>query len=115
MARVVALLAHGPGLPEGDTLHGMELHLCLNGQGELDLGAYKADPQPWRVRRYWPHREDWWGQLIEVEGLGWALRAESDPDEPLWQFTLRRLRPGEYLTLRRPNGEELVFRIVQVE
>ncbi len=116
MARVVALLAHAPGLPEGDVAHGMELRLRLAPQGQIDIPAYERDPQPWRCRRYWPHRQDWWGELIRVDdGDGWALRAEGDPDEPLWSLSLSRLRPGEHLSLRRPSGEELVFRIVQVE
>ena len=40
--------------------------------------------------------------------------ARHDPDEPLWELSLSLIRPGEYLTLRRPSGEALVFRIVQV-
>jgi len=39
----------------------------------------------------------------------------SDPEEPIWSLSLKLLRPGAYVTLHRPNGEELVFRIVQVE
>ncbi len=45
----------------------------------------------------------------------WGLCATSDPDEPLWEIGGREFRPGGYLTLRRPNGEELSFRIVSIE
>ena len=109
------MLAHAPGMPAGDLSHGMELIVCLTPQGQIDRSAYAVAPLPWRTRRSWPHREDWWGDLILVDERQWALRAERDPDEPLWNVTLNLLRPGEYISLHRPSGEELVFRIVQVE
>ncbi len=115
MAKITALLAQAPGLPEGDITHGLELHACLTGQAQIDAAAYLVDPLPWRVRRNWPDREDWWGELIRVDGEGWALRRQGGEDEPLWDFVFGILRPGEYVMLRRPSGEELVFRIVQVE
>jgi hypothetical protein len=46
---------------------------------------------------------------------GWALRNERSPDEPLWELDVRVLRPGEYITLRRPDGADAVFRVVSVE
>ena len=36
-------------------------------------------------------------------------------DDPVWTLEARICRPGDYLTIRRPDGEELVFRIVAVE
>ncbi len=113
MALIRALLAQGPGLPDGDTERGLELRVCLTPQGLIDLPAWEADPLPWPARRFWPDRPDWSGELIRVEEM-WALRARSD-DEPLWDFEARVLRPGDYVTLRRPDGEELVFRIVSVD
>jgi hypothetical protein len=114
MAKVTALLAHGPGLPEGDIAQGLELRLCLTPEARIDLLAYEADPLPWRTRRFWPGREDWAGELIRVDE-GWALRRQGGEDEPLWDFSPAIMRPGGYLTLRRPSGEELIYRIVQVE
>ncbi len=92
----------------------MELTVCLTSQAQIDRAAYVAAPLPWRTRRSWPHRADWWGELI-LDERGWGLRAEGDPEEPIWSLSLKLLRPGAYVTLHRPNGEELVFRIVQVE
>lgn len=114
MARITALLAHGPGQPEGDIAHGLELRLCLTPQARIDPVAYEADPLPWRARRFWPDRDDWAGELIR-EGSGWALRRQGGEDEPLWDLSAAILRPGAYLTLHRPSGEELIFRVVQVE
>lgn len=114
MAKVTALLANGPGIPAGDVSHGMELSVCLTPQGQIDRASYLVPPLPWRTRCSWPHLDEWRGKLILVDERSWALRAERDADEPLWNLALYLLRPGECLTLRPPSGEELVFRIVQV-
>ena len=45
----------------------------------------------------------------------WHCRVRRAPISALWNFEARMFRPGEYVTLRRPDGEELVFRIVDVE
>jgi hypothetical protein len=113
-SRVTALLVTGPGMPEGDTRCGIEIELCLTGTGQPDLSACGTDLQ-WRVRRFWPDRLDWHGFLIPLGEGGWGVRGTSDPDEPLWELEGRLFRPGEYLMLRRPNGDELSFRIVSVE
>ncbi len=110
--RVTALLIRAPELPAGDTRCGIELDLCLTPRGEPDPAAGDTEAA-WRVRRFWRDRPDWHGFLVPLDN-GWGLRGHSDPDEPLRVIEGRSFRPGEYLTLRRPNGEELLFRIVSV-
>jgi hypothetical protein len=39
----------------------------------------------------------------------------DNPDEPLRELEATVVRPGAYIILRRPNAEELVFRVVSVE
>jgi len=109
MFRIIALLASGPGHPEGDVAQGIELTVPLTPQGQIEPAAAGA-----AVRRFWRDREDWTGAL-EMIDAGWALRSTRSADEPLWEFDLRILRPGEYVSLRRPDGEDAVFRIVSVE
>ena len=109
MFRVVALLASSPGRPEGDVGQGLELTIPLTAQAQIDSGASGA-----QVRRFWPDREDWRGSLEQLEP-GWALRNERSEDEPLWELELRVIRPGEYISLHRPDGDDAVFRIVSVE
>jgi hypothetical protein len=46
---------------------------------------------------------------------GWAVRHERSPDEPFWELDVRLARPGEYLTLRRTDGDDAIFRIVSVK
>ncbi len=114
LCRIAALLASSPRQPEGDTQCGMELVLCLTADGQPDLLA-AAGGAPWRVRRFWSHRADWHGLLMPLDDESWAIRSSADPDEPLWHLLGKAFRPGEYLTLRRPDGRELSFRIVSVE
>ena len=106
----MALLASGPGFPEGDLNQGLELSVALTAQAQID----PAPTGEFRVRRFWPERDDWQGALEFLE-TGWALRNERSPDEPLWELDVRVVRPGEYVTLRRPDGADAVFRVVSVE
>jgi hypothetical protein len=114
LSRVTALLASGPGLPDGDVQQGMDITLVLDQGGRIGLETYYADPRPWRVRRFRPDRPDWTGDLVREEE-SWALRGGPAEDGPLWFLDVRGLHPGEYLTLRRPDGEELVYLVVNVE
>ena len=115
MARVKMLLAQGPGKPDGDLEEGLDLKACLTRQGQIDVAAYEADPLPWRARRFWRDREDWYGQLIRLDEGEWGLLSERGDNEPVWDLTGKTFRPGEYVTLRRPDQEEFIFRIVNVD
>ena len=119
MPKITALLASGPGLPMGSIDHGLEVSVAITPQGQIDSAAYFADPLPWRARRFRPDRPDWQGQVVLVDeasvNAGWALQGEQGMDEPGWTLEARLYRPGDYITIRRPDGEELVFRIVALE
>ncbi len=92
----------------------MEIVLCLTADSQPDPLACDTG-EPWRVRRFWSNRPDWHGLLVSHNQNRWAMRGADDPDEPLWDLHGGTFRPGEYLTLRRPDGSELSFRIVSVE
>jgi hypothetical protein len=109
-ARVVAVLSRAPGLPEGDPRAGIEITAFLDPNGALDATA-----PPGIVRRYWPDREDWTGELVSIDE-GWGIRETgSGDDAPVWALQGGVLRPGAYVTLVRPTNEESVFRVVNVE
>jgi hypothetical protein len=107
----MALLASGPGFPEGDLGQGLALSVRLTSQGQIDPSTA---PGEFQVRRFWSDREDWQGALEWLE-TGWALRNIRGPDEPLWELEVKVVRPGDYITLRRPAGGDAIFRIVSVE
>ncbi len=112
LTRLTAVLARGPNQPNGDTACGIEIELCLNARGQIEAAC--AGEEPWRVRRFWPDREDWHGELVPLDD-GWGVRGTQGDDEPVWELHGRTLRPGEYITLVRPDDVELVFRIVNIE
>ncbi len=105
------LLAYGPDQPDGDLNDRIELSVPLTAQARLDESRTET---PWSSRRSLPDGRQHAGELVRA-GDGWALRGMTAGDDaPLWDFEAAVLRPGEYVTLRRPGGEALVFRIVDV-
>ena len=114
LARVTMLLVHAPGRPEGDLSDRLDLQVCLTSQGQIDAPAYRADPAPWPFHRLLPDGTDKVGELVALDP-GWALRGTHAEDDPLWVLEGKVFRPGELVTLCRPGGEELVFRVVNVE
>ncbi len=112
LSRMTAVLARGPNQPAGDTGYGLEIELCLSARGQIEAAG--AGEEPWRVRRFWPDRADWHGELVPVDE-GWGIRSTEGDDAPMWELHGRILRPGEYITLVGPDNAELVFRIVNIE
>ena len=113
LSLIRALLARGPRAPAGDIQQGLELLAALGPDGHVDTEAYYADPRHWLARRFYPDRPDWHGVLVREEEA-WALRGQAGEDGPLWFLHARGLRPGEYVTLCPPSGEEISFRVVGV-
>lgn len=111
--RISAVLIRGPGQPDGDVVATLEIEAPLDRNGALlDPGEGRTAGQ---VRRSWPDRPAWKGELVRLE-TGWGLRGTGEGDDsPVWELQGRPVRPGEYLTLVRPNDAESVFRVVNVE
>lgn len=114
LAKVTMILAYAPGRPEGDLSDRLELLAALTPQGQLDDAAFAAGDLPWPSVRVLPDGSERHGELVPLAS-GWALRSVRSQDEPLWALEGRVLRPGELVTLRRPDGEEHIFRVVNVE
>lgn len=114
LTHVIMLLAFGPGSPEGDVNDRIEMTVALTQQGHVDRKMYPDDPRPWTVTRSMPSGAARSGELIELD-QGWGLRRIGEEDDPIWPLDIAIVRPGEYVTLRGPGGEDFVFRIVGVE
>jgi hypothetical protein len=112
MARIVMVLASAPGEPAGNVDYRLELTAVLTPQAALDEAAY--GDAPWPALRILPDGARREAALVRIEE-GWALQGPAGEDSALWDFEGRVFRPGEYVTVRRAGGEELVFRIVEVE
>lgn len=114
MTKLTMLLVQGPGKPLGDLDDRLVVHLGLTSQGQLDLAAYEADPNPWLAVRHRPGQEPRQAEVIRLDE-GWAMQSMRSEDDPLWTFEGHVFRPGELVRLRRADGGELLFRIVAVE
>ena len=114
MAKLTMLLAQGPGMPDGNLEDRLITRLQLTPQGQIDSAAYDVDPSPWLAVRERPGAAPLHVELIRLDE-GWALQSMRDADDPLWTFEGHVFRPGELVRLRRPDGQELLFRIVASE
>ena len=117
MAKLLMVLAQGPGAPHGDLEDRLELNLGLTAQGQIDVAAFEASATPWLARRAQGNGVEQQAELVRLDG-SWALQGLAhlpcDGDDPLWAFEGKVFRPGELVRLRRPDGRELLFRVVQV-
>lgn len=114
------VLAAGPGFPNGSPDHRYALTVQLDGSGRLTGDMWFADPRVWTATRHWPDDQERQGDIIFDPDHGWSLRFFPRPgeagDAPLMALThiADVLRPGEYLTVREPDGRDYSYRIVQV-
>lgn len=114
MTKLTMVLAQGPQSPQGDVTCKVDVHLRLTPQGHIDLNAWEADPAPWLATREWPGHAPRRSEVIRLDE-GWALQSLNSEDDPLWTFNGDVFRPGELVRVGRPDGEELLFRIVAAD
>jgi len=107
---IIAVLVRVSGKQPEDGIQILELQAFLTPDGRMDIANHRTE-QP--ARRMRGEQEIWAGWLLGIE-RGWALRSATGEDAPLWHLTADQLRPGEHLTLRAPEGDDLVFRVVNV-
>lgn len=113
MTKLTLVLARGPYQPDGDLLDRLTLHLKLTAGAQIDGDAYGSAPNPWLAVR----ERDGVRRELEVIRLDeeWALQSTDSGDDPIWVFEGNVFRPGEVVELRRPNGDQYLFRIVSAE
>lgn len=114
MTRVTLLLARGPGKPEGDIADRLVMTLPLTAQGRIDSGLYDQSAHPWLALR---DRNGGAPRQLEVIRIdeGWALQSTNSLDDPIWVFEGVVFRPGELVRVHRPDGQQLLYRIVATE
>jgi hypothetical protein len=114
LTRVAAVLAAAPDRPRGDTAVALTLRVPLTPDGQLDGGALARVGDYAGVELARPDGAGW-SSAIQRTQAGLAVRPGPTEESPLWRLDLRTLRPGEYVTLFRPDGREEMYRIVNVE
>ncbi len=114
MTKLTLLLARGPGKPDGDVHDRLVLDMALTPGGQIDADAYLAAETPWLAFRDQDGREARKLEVIRIDE-GWALQSTNSEDDPIWTFDGNVFRPGEVVSLRRPDHQEFLFRIVSAE
>lgn len=114
MTKITLVLARGPGKPDGDVNDRLELNVCLNTQGQIDPQAYDTAFEPWLASRNRDHAPTRELEIIRLDD-GWALQSTNSQDDPIWVFEGHLYRPGEVVLLHRPDGDEMLYRIVAAE
>lgn len=119
LKRITLRLARNPdsGAPEGDPRRGYTIVAPLDAQGRLDAALWKTHRERCTVIRFSPDPEERADGWLTHRGAHWALNydeAREGPDESVFRLDAHILAPGEYVTIRAPDEEALVYRVADV-
>jgi hypothetical protein len=106
-------LAREAAHPEGDRSHAYRMVLPLTADGHLDAEAWRAAPERCRVVREDPEGEQI-GLLEHGPGGRWAFRYAEDERDVGFRFGDERFVPGEYVSIRRDDGDH-TYRVTRQE
>lgn len=123
LKRIRLNLARSKEFPSGSARHGYEFVAPLDPKGHIDPALWHKYRDHCRVRRFWAGADDENGQLIHKPGgaehAGWAFHygpAANDDDETGFRFGTHVFAPGEYVSIRDHENEEMhTFRVAAVE
>ncbi len=118
---VTLALVSGPDLPPGEHPdRRIEMVVVLDAAGRLEEAAWAPEQAIWTARRILPDAPAQEGDVRFDPALGWTLRfwpsggdgADAPPVllDPGWD----PLRPGEYVTVTEPGGQQYAYRVVGV-
>ena len=116
LRRVRLELARTSEFPEGSSAHGYELVAPLDGDGHLDVEAWKDARDQCTVLRFWAGEDDESGQLIHTRQRLWAFsyKPGEDDDEPIFRLESHVFKEGEYISITEHDGVTRPFRVVSV-
>ena len=122
LQRITLHLARTPEHPNGSAQHGYEFLAPLDESGLIDADAWRESRERCSVERFWGREPPRSGILVHraggQDGATWGFdydRKTHADDEAGWRFGHHAFRPGEYVSVREPDGELLPFRVVAVE
>ncbi|HTM95308.1 MAG TPA: hypothetical protein VL100_05775, partial [Croceibacterium sp.] len=108
-------LARTAEFPEGSPSRALILRLPLADDGLIDADEVGRNPAQATVKRLWPDEPDQQGYVIRTGATrAFSYAIGDDDDEDLFHLEAHPLRPGEYVTLTEPNGEQLPFRVTRI-
>jgi hypothetical protein len=122
--RIRLNLARSKEFPSGSTRHGYEFVAPLDGQGHIDPKLWQQHREQCGVRRFWGN-EDETGRLVHkpggVEHARWVFQYDLEPDdddddEAGYRFGSHVFAPGEYVSIRDHDNDEIhTFKVAAVE
>jgi hypothetical protein len=112
LKRIRLELARSRAFPGGSARHGYEVVIPLDRDGRIE----KA-PEVCTVHRFWEGDDDLVGELVHPAPDTWAFSyfPSDEDDELIHRLEDHVCRPGEYLSIRAPDGQTPAFRIVPVK
>jgi len=119
LKRITLRLARNPeaGAPEGDPRRGYTIVAPLDGEGRIDIEAWRAARQKCKVVRFSPDPDDRADGWLTHKGAYWFFHYDEDlegPDEPVFRLGDHRMAVDEYVSIRQSEGDALVYRITDV-
>ena len=108
-------LAQTPLFPKGSAARAYIVHLPLSDSGTIDAPALQRAPASAIIRRFWPNEPDLVG-FVTASDQGWSFSCHVGPgdDERIFNLFVNRIKRGEYLTIREPDGGDMLFRVAEV-
>ena len=109
-------LAREPGHPQGSRLDRYALVLPLLPDGRIDRGECQAHPEFCRVTRRSAQGEEAHGLIHRDADGAWIFdygQAGPGPDV-VFRLTEERFAPGEYVSVRRDDGEH-AYRVISLQ
>jgi hypothetical protein len=109
-------MARNPSHPEGSSEYGYEFVAPLKADGHIDATAFAKDKARCKVRRFWKGEGDRSGELVHTKEKTWAFSYEpgEDDDETFFRLDRHVFKPGEYVTIKEPDGSAPTFKVVSV-
>lgn len=118
LRRVRLELAREPGHPTGSARTGYEFIAPVDNDGHIMADAFHDLKERCRVRRFSEGEADEVGHVVRKPGGAWAFHYDihGDPshDETGFRLNSHRFVPGEYVSIREPDGHLKTFRVVSV-
>ena len=123
LKRIRLHLARSRAFPSGSAEHGYEFVAPLDAAGHIDPKLWQKYREHCGVRRFWNGADEEIGRLIHKPGgaehAGWVFdydSARADDDESGYRFASHTFVPGEYVSIRDHDDDELhTFRVMTVE
>lgn len=118
LRRVRMELAREPGHPLGSHNIGYEFIAPVSDDGRILVDAYHELKDRCRVRHFHDGQPDEVGHVVRKGGGAWAFHYDihGDPthDETGFRINSHRFVPGEYVSIKEPDGDLKTYRVISV-